>query len=46
MDVFYVTDLTGHKIDSRPRQKKIHEALLGVFQHVSGDEEKLARVNG
>jgi len=44
VDVFYVTDLTGHKIDSRPRQKKIHEALLGVFQHVGGDEEKLAKV--
>ena len=44
MDVFYVTDLTGHKIDSRPRQKKIHEALLGVFQHVGGEDEKLAKV--
>jgi [protein-PII] uridylyltransferase len=44
VDVFYVTDLTGHKIDSRPRQKKIHEALLGVFQHVGGEEEKLPKV--
>ena len=44
VDVFYVTDLTGHKIDSRPRQKKIHEALLGVFQHVGGEDEKLAKV--
>jgi len=44
VDVFYVTDLTGHKIESRPRQKKIHEALLGVFQHVGGEDEKVARV--
>jgi [protein-PII] uridylyltransferase len=44
VDVFYVTDLTGHKIDSRPRQKKIHEALLGVFQYVGGEEEKLPKV--
>jgi len=44
VDVFYVTDLTGHKIESRPRQKKIHEALLGVFLHVSGEDEKLPRV--
>jgi len=44
VDVFYVTDLTGHKIDSRTRQKKIHEALLGVFQSVSGEDDKLARV--
>jgi [protein-PII] uridylyltransferase len=43
VDVFYVTDLTGHKIESRPRQKKIHEALLGVFQRV-GEDEKVARV--
>ncbi|HHY48339.1 MAG TPA: [protein-PII] uridylyltransferase [Alphaproteobacteria bacterium] len=32
VDVFYVTDLTGHKIDSKPRQKRIRDALLGVFQ--------------
>jgi [protein-PII] uridylyltransferase len=44
VDVFYVTDLTGHKIESRPRQKKIHEALLGVFQHVGGEDEKVAKV--
>jgi [protein-PII] uridylyltransferase len=31
VDVFYVTDLMGHKIDSKPRQKKIRDALLGVF---------------
>ena len=42
VDVFYVTDLTGHKIDARTRQKKIHEALLGVFQNEG--EEKLPRV--
>ena len=31
VDVFYVTDLTGHKIDSKARQLKIRNALLGVF---------------
>jgi [protein-PII] uridylyltransferase len=44
VDVFYVTDLTGHKIESRPRQKKIHEALLGVFSRASDAEEKLPKV--
>ena len=32
VDVFYVTDLTGQKIMSKPRQRKIHDALMGVFQ--------------
>jgi [protein-PII] uridylyltransferase len=32
VDVFYVTDLTGHKIESKARQKKIREALLDVFE--------------
>ncbi|MEO8884008.1 MAG: [protein-PII] uridylyltransferase [Devosia sp.] len=31
VDVFYVTDLTGHKIESKLRQRKIREALLAVF---------------
>jgi [protein-PII] uridylyltransferase len=31
VDVFYVTDLVGHKIDSKARQKRIHDALMGVF---------------
>ncbi|MBN9309044.1 MAG: bifunctional uridylyltransferase/uridylyl-removing protein, partial [Devosia sp.] len=42
VDVFYVTDLTGHKIESRQRQKKIHDELLAVFQPV--EEKKV--VNG
>ena len=42
VDVFYVTDLTGHKIDSKGRQKKIHDALLAVFQ-VDGINDGLAR---
>ncbi|MDF2981498.1 MAG: [protein-PII] uridylyltransferase, partial [Devosia sp.] len=41
VDVFYVTDLTGHKIESKSRQKKIHDALLAVFQ---GVDEKAAKV--
>jgi [protein-PII] uridylyltransferase len=31
VDVFYVTDLMGHKIDTKARQLKIRERLLGVF---------------
>ncbi|WP_052726490.1 [protein-PII] uridylyltransferase [Devosia epidermidihirudinis] len=31
VDVFYVTDLTGQKIMSKPRQRKIHDALMAVF---------------
>jgi len=31
VDVFYVTDLTGQKITSKPRQRKIHDALMAVF---------------
>jgi [protein-PII] uridylyltransferase len=41
VDVFYVTDLTGHKIESKTRQKKIHDALLAVFR---GVDEKAAKV--
>ena len=40
VDVFYVTDLTGHKIEARARQNRIREALLGVFRPVG--EKKLA----
>ncbi len=43
VDVFYVTDLTGHKIDSRARQKRIHDALLAVFGPI---EEKQRMVGG
>ena len=39
-DTFYVTDLTGHKIEARARQNRIREALLGVFRPVG--EKKLA----
>ena len=31
VDVFYVTDLTGQKIMSKPRQRKIYDALMAVF---------------
>ena len=37
VDVFYVTDLTGQKIMSKPRQRKIHDALLGVFHPQQAD---------
>ncbi len=42
VDVFYVTDLTGHKIESKVRQKKIRDALLGVFQRAGSDDKKPA----
>ncbi len=41
VDVFYVTDLTGHKIESKQRQKKIRDELLAVFQPA---EDKPAKV--
>ena len=31
VDVFYVTDLTGKKVTSEPRQAAIRERLLGVL---------------
>ena len=42
VDVFYVTDLTGHKIDSKARQKKIRDALLGVFHQPDAPAAKVA----
>ncbi|MCB9992618.1 MAG: [protein-PII] uridylyltransferase [Hyphomicrobiaceae bacterium] len=32
VDVFYVTDLTGGKVTSAPRQKRIIDRLLAVFE--------------
>ena len=32
VDVFYVTDLTGHKIVSKVRQRRIRDALMAVFE--------------
>ena len=45
VDVFYVTDLTGQKIASKPRQRKIHDALLAVF-HPKLAEERAKVLNG
>ena len=41
VDVFYVTDLTGQKIMSKPRQRKIHDALMAVF-HPRAEAQKVA----
>jgi [protein-PII] uridylyltransferase len=41
VDVFYVTDLTGGKISSKPRQRRIRDALLAVF-HPRPAEAKVA----
>ena len=45
VDVFYVTDLTGQKIASKPRQRKIHDALMQVF-HPKPAEERAKVANG
>jgi len=37
VDVFYVTDLTGQKIHAKPRQRRIHDALMNVFQPQGGE---------
>jgi [protein-PII] uridylyltransferase len=39
VDVFYVTDLTGHKIDTKARQNKIRERLLGVFSPLAAEDQ-------
>ncbi|MEO6394498.1 MAG: [protein-PII] uridylyltransferase [Devosia sp.] len=42
VDVFYVTDLTGHKIESKARQKAIQSALLKVFEPQAPQTEQRA----
>ena len=44
VDVFYVTDLTGHKIDSKHRQRVIRDALLAVFSPPAPREEAAPKV--
>jgi [protein-PII] uridylyltransferase len=45
VDVFYVTDLTGHKIENKQRQKAIRDTLLAVFNPLpSGSEERAPKV--
>jgi [protein-PII] uridylyltransferase len=46
VDVFYVTDLTGHKIESRQRQKVIRDTLLAVFQMPGPRDEASRQANG
>jgi [protein-PII] uridylyltransferase len=48
VDVFYVTDLTGHKIENARRQKTIRDTLLAVFKPLSPKHEEPAPkvVNG
>ena len=48
VDVFYVTDLTGHKIESKARQRTIRDTLLAVFQPLEpeGQEQAAKVVNG
>ncbi|HEY4199473.1 MAG TPA: [protein-PII] uridylyltransferase [Devosiaceae bacterium] len=49
VDVFYVTDLTGHKIESKARQNRIRNALLDVFgpnPHELRQQAQRLMVNG
>ena len=48
VDVFYVTDLTGHKIESKSRQRTIRDTLLKVFQPLEphGQDQAAKVVNG
>jgi len=48
VDVFYVTDLTGHKIEAKARQRQIRDTLLAVFQPLEphGQEQVAKVVNG
>jgi len=41
VDVFYVTDLTGDKIDGKPRQRRIRDALLAVFDPEQGEAKRV-----
>ena len=43
-DVFYVTDLTGHKIENARRQRTIRDTLLAVFQPLAPQDERVAKV--
>jgi len=45
VDVFYVTDLMGHKIENARRQRTIRDALLRVFDPMQpGGEAAVAKV--
>jgi [protein-PII] uridylyltransferase len=48
VDVFYVTDLTGHKIEAKARQRAIRDTLLAVFRPLEphGQEQAAKVVNG
>ena len=46
VDVFYVTDLTGQKINSKARQKRIREALLRVLEPAKPEERAPKVANG
>ncbi len=44
VDVFYVTDLVGQKIEAKARQKQIHDALLAVFERPQDDTRPAQKV--
>ena len=43
VDVFYVTDLTGHKLESKARERAIRERLVRAFDGVKQDAKEGAK---
>ena len=41
---YFVTDLTGHKIETKARQKRIHDALVSVFEAPGPVQKEPAKV--
>jgi len=42
IDTFYVTDLTGHKIDNRARQERVRKTLVAVMEGGSSERNRAA----
>lgn len=43
IDVFYVTDLMGTKVENKPRQRRIHDRLMHVLQSKPGSAKKVSK---
>jgi [protein-PII] uridylyltransferase len=39
IDVFYVTDLTGAKVENKARQRRIYDCLIDVFENYQKDSK-------
>ncbi len=42
IDTFYVTDLTGHKIDNRARQERVRKTLVAVMEGGTSERNRAA----